>query len=91
MIKMHTYGDGRTGLAAFCDTCGRQITDNGYVVWNEDDTGVTEWRVIHQRICDDNRFDMSMPLNVEVVYLANSTGVDLSEAIRLVGTFASIG
>jgi hypothetical protein len=79
-LRMHEYESGRTGLAAFCDVCGDQITENGYVVWNG--TDVSDWLVIHQARCDPGRprYDMSMPLDVEIVYLANSASVDLDEA-----------
>ncbi len=86
-LRMHTYPDGRTGLAAFCDTCGEQITENGFVVWNEengeDGWAVTEWRTIHQSRCDDMRYRNSMPLDAEIVYLANSTGMHIKDAIRI--------
>lgn len=81
MIRMRRYPDGRTGLAATCDTCGQQITKNGYIVWNEDAHGVTEERVIHKGRCDDKRYSQSMPLDVELVYLANSAGIDLKAAV----------
>lgn len=84
MIRLHRYPDGRVGLAAFCDTCGKQITERGFVVWNHDpDTDdVTEWRVIHQARCDDPRFECSLPLDRNVVYLAHSAGVDLDATRR---------
>ena len=66
---MHDYGDGLTGLAAFCDVCGTN-REHGYVVWNGDDS--SDWLVVHQGRCDPGspRFDMSMPLDTEIVYLA---------------------
>lgn len=93
MIKMHRYDDGHTGLAAFCDTCGKQIRQHGYVVWNHDpDTdAVSEWRVIHQADCDDLAYDSSMPLEAEIIYLANSAGVDLEQAIKTVLTLDALG
>jgi hypothetical protein len=83
-IRMHRYDDGLTGLAAFCDTCGEQITERGYIIWNGFD--VNDWLVVHQARCDRghhdrHRYGHSMPLDVEIVHLANSAGVDL-EATR---------
>lgn len=79
MIRMHRYPDGRMGLAAFCDTCGKQITEHGFVVWT---SAVREWRVIHQARCDSRRFEFSMPLDVEILHLANSAGIDLAETLK---------
>jgi hypothetical protein len=82
---MHSYGDGRTGMAAFCDTCGGQITEgDGYVVWMGDRPD-DDWRVIHQNRCDPldgeiARYDCSMPLGNEIIHLSVSAGIDLEEA-----------
>ncbi len=76
MIRMHAYENGHHGLAAFCDVCGEQITEHGFVVWNCDEEGrISEWRVIHQSRCDDPRFQYSMSLSAEWVYLGNSAGI----------------
>lgn len=90
-FQMHNYKDGTIGLAAFCDVCKKQITEHGYVVWNGAD--VSDWLVIHQGKCDPGRprYDNSMPLNVEIVYLANSTGVDLDKARDDVQMFWELG
>lgn len=87
---MHRYEDGLTGLAAFCDTCGERIEENGWIVWNCGDE--TDWLLVHQRVCDPGRpqYDCSMELDVEIVYLANSAGVDLKDALKRVGMFATI-
>lgn len=83
-LKMHRYNDGLTGLAFFCDVCDQQITSNGYVVWRHDPATdqPAEWHVIHQGRCDDGRprFPSSMPIDVELIYLANSAGIDLDAA-----------
>lgn len=82
---MHEYDNGRHGLAAFCDTCGEQITEHGFVIWNCDN--VADWRVIHQARCEPPRtdgYDCSMGLDEELVYLANSAGVDLNAARKSV-------
>jgi len=80
MIRMHRYEDGREGLTAFCDICGEQITKHGYVVWSSKEP--RDWLVVHQSRCDPGRprYDLSMPLDIELVYLANSTGSDLDAA-----------
>ena len=85
MIQMHAYPDGRTGLAAFCDTCGDQITEHGWIIWKYDDdnTSVSDWLIVHQGRCDPGHpdgYDFSMPFSAEIIYLANSTGVDLKKA-----------
>lgn len=94
-FKMHRYEDGVTGLAAFCDTCGEQITERGYVVWRGDPETdrVAEWEVVHQSRCDKGRprFPLSMPLDTEVIYLAHSAGIDLEAALERVRVFDSIG
>ena len=77
-LRMHGYDDGRTGLAAFCDVCSRQITENGYVIWNDKD--LSDWKVIHQDSCDLESYGMSMPLDAEIVHLAHSAGIDLDAA-----------
>ena len=79
-FRMHDYGDGRTGLAAFCGVCGKQITENGYVLWDSDDRGSAI--LIHQGRCDpgSDKLGSSMPLDVELVHLANSASIDLDEA-----------
>ena len=94
MIRLHAYDDGRVGLAAFCDTCGEQITEHGFVIWRytDDDCGeVAEWRVIHQARCDPGGtlWENSMGLEVELVYLANSAGIDLDEARRNMALLAT--
>ena len=89
---MHRYEDGRDGLAAFCDTCGEQILEHGYVIW--DGNNPADWRVVHQIGCDPGResgYDCSMELGCEIIYLANSAKVDLEGARKRVGPLASIG
>jgi hypothetical protein len=94
-FRMHKYQDDLTGLAAFCDVCYEQITnDEGYIVWNPDD--VDDWLLVHQVRCDPggrqgSRYTCSMPLDVEIVYLANSVGVNLQAAKKRVGTFSMLG
>jgi hypothetical protein len=93
MIRLHTYADGRTGLAAFCDVCGEQITEHGYVVWkyHDDNDQPVDVLIVHQARCDPGGdYRMSMPLDVELVYLANSAGVDLNDAAEHVRFFAGI-
>lgn len=92
-FRMHRYPTGVTGLAAFCDTCGEQITEYGYVVWNHDpDTHeVSEWRVIHAADCDDGRFTSSMALDNEIIYLARSANIDLKRAESNTRLLDSIG
>jgi hypothetical protein len=92
---MHSYPDGVTGLAAFCDVCGKQITKNGYVVWKDrgDDGQPADVLFIHQAICDPGHKGghyNSMPLDAEIVYLANSAGVDLDSARKDIVVFASL-
>jgi len=92
MIRMHRYPDGTDGLAAFCDVCGEQIREHGFVVWNGDDPN--DWLVIHQARCDPGNaagYDCSMGLEAEVIYLANSAKIDLDKARETVGALASIG
>ncbi|MBA2706271.1 MAG: hypothetical protein H0U59_00500 [Gemmatimonadaceae bacterium] len=91
MIRMHPYPNGTTGLAAFCDICHNQIREHGYIVWNGDN--VTDWLVIHQAKCDPGRprYDMSMPLDVELLYLANSAGINLKDASKSLRVFDMIG
>lgn len=99
VIGMTRYPDGRTGLAAFCDVCGEQITENGYVLWRNDesDEHLEEWVVVHQGRCDPDRcvrpksFPYSMELNVEIIYLANSVDADLEGAIDRAGLFSGLG
>lgn len=79
MIRLHRYPDGSVGLAAFCDTCHEQITERGFIVWNEDEVGISEWRVVHQARCDNRRFKMSMDLEANIFYLANSAGINLQD------------
>jgi hypothetical protein len=91
MIRLHRYPDGLTGLAAFCDVCGERITENGYVVWN--DERPDEMLIIHQGRCDPGRehgYGASMPLETELVYLANSVGADLKRAARMVRLYSMI-
>lgn len=89
-FQMHRYPDHTTGLAEFCDVCGTQITEYGYVVWNGDD--LSDWLVIHQGKCDPGRprYDMSMPLDAEIIYLANSANIDLKKARKSVAIFATL-
>ena len=79
-LRMHRYPDCLTGLAAFCDVCGEQITKDGYVVWNSADE--SDCLVVHQGRCDPGglRYGSSMPLEDEILYLANSVGADLERA-----------
>lgn len=96
-FRMHEYDDGLTGLAAFCDTCGEQITEHtehGFVIWDPNNVG--DWLVVHQSRCDPggsgrSQYSHSMGLEAEIVYLANSAGVDLDKARAYVGTLDSIG
>jgi hypothetical protein len=89
MIRMHRYPTGQTGLAAFCDICQEQINENGYLVWTND---LEDWLVIHQAKCDPGRaYPNSMDLAANIVYLANSAGVDLTEAQEHVRTLDSLG
>lgn len=96
-IRMHEYEDGKQGLAAFCDVCGDQIREHGFIVWNGDDP--SDWLLIHQSRCDPGRaggaphrhYDSSMGLDVELVYLANSAGIDLSAARKSAGVLSIIG
>jgi len=95
-LRMHRYEDGRDGLAAFCDVCGEQITEHGYIVWNPEN--LSDWLVVHQARCDPGypgspyrqRYSYSMDLDVEIVYLANSVSADLEDARRRVGFFAQL-
>ncbi len=64
-FEMKIYENGLAGLAAICDTCGEQITEHGYVVWNETGGSIIEWRVIHKGRCDSRRFEMRMALRDE--------------------------
>jgi hypothetical protein len=88
VIRLHTYPDGRTGFAAFCDVCGEQITEgDGYVVWkgHDDNDQPFDVLIVHQARCDPGHepgYHDSMPLDVEIVYLAGSAGVDLAAAIE---------
>lgn len=87
---MHRYGDGREGLAAFCDVCGERIEQHGYIVWKPDN--VENWLLIHQGRCDPGRqlgYENSMPLDVEIIYLANSASVDLKNAQQRAAVMAS--
>jgi hypothetical protein len=92
---MHQYPDGLTGLAAFCDICDEQITETGYVVWNTQDPN--DWLLVHHSRCDPGgprsnyRYGSSMSLSAELIYLANSAGVDLTEALNEVHLLDSIG
>lgn len=91
-VRMHRYENGLDGLAAFCDTCGDQITEHGFVIWDPDN--VADWRVIHQARCDPGReagYTCSMDLEVEIIYLANSTKSDLTRARKSVSLFQRIG
>jgi hypothetical protein len=89
-FRMHDYDNGLTGLAAFCDVCGDQITKNdGYIVWPGDRP--TDFLVIHVGRCDPNGvYDCSSPLDTEMVYLANSTGIDLAQARKRAALLSSI-
>jgi len=93
-IRLHTYpDDGRTGLAAFCDVCGEQITEQGFVVWkdHDDNDQPVDVLIVHQARCDPGGdYRSSMALDVEVVYLANSAGIDLDSARRDVELFARL-
>jgi hypothetical protein len=86
-FRMHDYRDGRVGLAAFCSVCGEQIRENGYVVWDDP----ADWLLVHQARCDPGgRYRNSMSLDAEIVYLANSVGVDLDEARETVVALATL-
>ena len=94
-FRMHRYEDGRDGLAAFCHVCGEQITEHGYVVWNPDNVD-GDWFVVHQERWDPGMrngspYTYSMPLDAEILYLANSVGVDIDKARRRVALFERIG
>jgi hypothetical protein len=85
MIRLHTRpGGGGTRLAAFCDVCGEQITEHGYVVWkgHVESAQPADWMIVHQASCDPGGdYRLSMALDVEIVCLAKSAGVDLDEAV----------
>lgn len=89
-IRMHRYDDGLTGLAAFCDVCDKRIEKHGYIVWNCMDE--SDWLVVHQSRCDPGRprYDCSMPLDVEIVYLARSVKADLKSATERATLMAQI-
>src|SRR6266576_5290641 len=88
-FKMHDYKDGTIGLAAFCDVCREQVTENdGYILWNS--YNPDNWLLIHKMRCDPTLlhaaekyiYNMSMPLGVEIVYLVNSMGLDFDQERR---------
>ncbi len=50
----------------YCDVCGEPLNspDEGYVVWDMDENGVqSNFTIIHQSKCDDNKKMCSAPLN----------------------------
>jgi hypothetical protein len=79
-IRMHRFPNGLDALTAFCDVCGEQITERGYVVWDPDHP--EDWLLVHQSRCDPGGkqgYPFSMPLDTELIYLANNSGVDLDD------------
>ena len=46
-----------------CDECGEPVTvKEGYVIWGRRDDPNGEFRIIHQRVCDDRSMTSSLPL-----------------------------
>lgn len=79
-LRMHRFPNGLDALTAFCDSCGEQISENAWVVWDPDHP--EDWLLVHQGRCDPgglNGYPFSMPLSAELVYLTNNLGIDLDE------------
>ena len=99
-IRMVMHENGRTGLEAFCDVCGKQAIDwYTNVLWEPSSLNATGDKCNILFACKDKCTSIvdkelgrqySQELGVSLVYLINNSEVDLKQAINNARTMAEI-